>query len=160
MEVDGLAAEWDASEAVRAQVRLNKKLFHHPTTQKWCEPTRANCVENSAVLTPLLARLHNTDTWKLPYLETLQVEIALLFKRIGIDVEQSVIYTGSVEAKKLLGFIKRRARRHEVTKDCVQVLTSPWSEIPRSTECRFYKPWTARKKLHPSSNLTLCRNSR
>ena len=124
MEVDGLAALWDGCEEVRAFVRQQKKLFKHPAKQRWCEPTRGNCVQNAAVLTPLLARLHRAPGWKLPHLEALQVEISLLFTRLGVEADPSLIYTSSVEAKKLLGFVKRRARRLEVTKDCLQVCSS------------------------------------
>ena len=116
MDVEGLHGEWDASMEVRNMVRRAQKLFVHPPTQKWCEPTRANCVENSAVLSVALKRLANTALWKMPHLEPLQVEISMLFQRLGVCAETKTIYTCAVETKKLLGFIKRRARRCEVTK--------------------------------------------
>lgn len=72
------------------------------------------------VLDPCLDRLRESGgDWKLPYLEPLQVEIAKFYEMTGVPLEQSKIYQGSVEIKKMLGFVKRKASRKEVTKDCI-----------------------------------------
>ena len=56
--------------------------------------------------------------WKLPYLEPLQNEIRILYQKNGLPLEEKIIYTSAVELKKLLGFVKRRVMRKEVTKAC------------------------------------------
>ena len=118
MDVVKLALKWDGVRELRDRVRKDRKMNVHPLTQKWCEPTRANCISNSSVLIPCLERLAVADQWKLPYLEPLQAEISCFHERVGAPLEEKVIYTTSVEIKKMLGFIKRKAMRKEVTKDC------------------------------------------
>ena len=74
MDVKGLAAEWDAISSIRDRLRDGRKLFEHPQTQKWCEPTRENCVRNSDALAPILKRLQVTSGRTLPHLDPLQNE--------------------------------------------------------------------------------------
>lgn len=117
MECGGLAGEWDQIEDLRTRLREEHKLCLHPVSQEFCEPTRANCVLNGFVLLPVLERLRGTENLKLPYLEPLKKEIALLFTKCGVDVTDRKIYTTSIEIKRLTGFVKRRMLRKEVTKD-------------------------------------------
>lgn len=116
MEVVDLAKEWAQDPHVRERVRTEKALYVHPVSQKWCEPTRANCISNAFVLKPLLCRLRDAPEWKLPYLEPLQVEISRLFEDCNVPVDVKMVYRASMECKKLLGFVKRRAVRKEPTK--------------------------------------------
>ena len=127
MNVAGLAREWDSDELVRERVRQTKKLCVCLPSQTWCEPTRHNAVVNSQVLIPLLKRLSHTPDWKLPYLDPLQAEISILVTKLGVAMDEKAIYTASVEIKKLLGLVKRRANRKEVTKDRF------WGKISNST---------------------------
>lgn len=112
----GLAAEWESSEAVREQLRGHRLLCARPAGQLWCEPNRPNCVSNSSVLIPALQHLREDPKWTLPYLEPLQVEISMIYGKLGVPVTPKQVYTSAVEVKKMLGFVKRRANRHEVTK--------------------------------------------
>ena len=143
MNVTGLAALWEADESLRERLRKDRKICTHPMSQRWCEPTRVNAVNNSIVLLPALHRLRDTDEWKLPYLEQLQVEIGLLFEKVSVPVDDKTVYTSSVEVKKLLGFVKRRAKRHEVTKDkgatcCWQVVSNSTGSRTRKNKTSFY----------------------
>ena len=117
METSGLGSTWEANEVIRGRIRSEKKLFTHPTAQRFCEPNRVNAVNNSEALMPALKKLKVSPAWKLPHLEDLQGEIIKLFKKLGVEIEDSQVYTTSVECKKLLGFVKRRVKRGEVTKD-------------------------------------------
>lgn len=121
MDVKGLAAEWDAISSIRDRLRDGRKLFEHPQTQKWCEPTRENCVRNSDALAPILKRLQVTSGRTLPHLDPLQNEIKKLYAKVGATPGEKIVYTTSVEVKKLAGFVKRRANplRQEFTKDRV-----------------------------------------
>lgn len=119
MDVDGLGLEWDKISVVRDRVRAHRRIHVFPSTQKWCEPNRANGTMNAMVLLPCLQRLRTTASWKLPYLEPLQNEISILHQKNGIPLEEKIIYTSAVEVKKLLGFVKRRVQRKEVTKACL-----------------------------------------
>lgn len=117
MDVQGLAFSWEADEAVRNRLRKDRKLCLHPSNQRWCEPNRPNCVRNTIILLPALEQLAGTDGWKLPHIEPLQTEIGNLFEKCGVEVPDKVVYTGSVELKKMMSFVKRRASRKEVTKE-------------------------------------------
>ena len=108
MECEGLALQWEGSVEVRAQLRAHKQLVSHPETQKFCEATRQNCVDNKAILKPCLQSL-----------EPLKREITLLAEKVGLSLGEHGAYKPAVELKKLLGFIKRRAARKEVTKERV-----------------------------------------
>lgn len=118
MEVNGLAKTWEANEVVRDQVRRLRKLFTYPASQRYCEPTRCNATANSQVLLPALKILGTTSKWALPHIDPLQVQVAMLFSKLGVPTEDQQVYTCSIECKKLLGFVKRKAVRKEVTKAC------------------------------------------
>ena len=111
--------QWEGSVEVRAQLRAHKQLVSHPETQKFCEATRQNCVDNKAILKPCLQSLHVTPGFRLPHLEPLKREITLLAEKVGLSLGEHGAYKPAVELKKLLGFIKRRAARKEVTKERV-----------------------------------------
>lgn len=117
MDCVGLALEWEGSADVRALVREHGVLLKKGDGQKFVEPSRANCVQNAAVLKPALHRLRESPGWKLPSLPYLQREIAMLLDKLGIVSGTTAVYQPSVELKKLLGVVKRRAGRKEVTKD-------------------------------------------
>ena len=111
MDVDGLAVEWEGVKALRTRLRDHRKLHLHPRTQRWCEPTRLNCTTNAMILLPALTRLQFTCGWKLPYIDPLQDEIALLYQKVGIPPEEKEIYKAANELKKMLSFVKRRGQR-------------------------------------------------
>lgn len=117
MDCDGLATVWESSCEVRDVVRTKSKLLVHPEATKFCEATRSNCINNGGVLKPMLRRLHNTPKFALPHLEPLQREVLLLLEKLGGNPGERLVYKTAVELKKLLGFLKRRAARKEVTKD-------------------------------------------
>eukprot|EP00438_Fugacium_kawagutii_P015577 Skav229710 [mRNA] locus=scaffold49:152082:152477:- [translate_table: standard] len=117
MDCAGLAVQWESSAEVRLVCRDKKKLFVHPETQKFCEPTRINAVDNAAVLRPCLRHLAKTPKFQLPHLDPLQAEIALLLDKLGLQFGDQGVYKAAVELKKLLGLVKRRAHRKEVTKE-------------------------------------------
>lgn len=116
MDCNGLAASWEGSEPVRKQLREHKVLCVRPASERWCEPNRINCTNNSSVLIPALEILRDTPEWKLPHLEPLQAEVALAYEKVGVPVDGKQIYTSAVEVKKMIGFVKRRVKRKEVTK--------------------------------------------
>jgi len=115
--IEGVGDEWEDDIAVREYTRSTGIVTQRPVGMKWCEPNRPNCVANSLVLTPLLQRMHDEDGYKLPSLEDLKRQIAILYHRLGASPSEKVIYTTAVELKKLCSFVKRRTNRLEVTKD-------------------------------------------
>ena len=117
MDVVNLYAKWEKSEVLRDRVRSEKKLCIHPDSQRFCEPNRVNAVNNAEVLFPVIRRLKATEGWQLPHLEPLQGEISRFFEKLGVEIDDQQIYMTSIEVKKLLGFVKRRVKRREITKD-------------------------------------------
>lgn len=115
--IEGVGDEWEDDVAVREHIRSTGIVTQRPVGMKWCEPNRPNCVANSLVLTPLLQRMHDEDGYKLPSLEDLKRQIAILYHRLRASPSEKVIYTTAVELKKLCSFVKRRTNRLEVTKD-------------------------------------------
>ena len=97
-------------------MRSEKKLVVHQIDEEFCAPSRTNAVENSMVLKPVLARLSRHATWKLPYLEDLKIEVQTIYERCGLDATEKLVYSTSVDIKRLTGLVKRRCKRHEVTR--------------------------------------------
>ena len=100
MKVAGLAKLWDSDAHVRSRCREHRRMNLHPDTQKWCEPTRANCVTNAMILLPCLDRLGKTKGYKLPHLEQLHVEIESLFEKMRMPIDEKMIYRNSTEIKR------------------------------------------------------------
>lgn len=117
MDVVGLAKIWEGNPGVRGVLRSTGSFLVYPLGAKFLEPTRNNCVANGALLKPALAVLSTTKGWALPHLDPLQVELSLLADKTGTKLGDKGVYAPAVEIKKLLSFIKRRAKRKEVTKD-------------------------------------------
>lgn len=117
MDCDGLALEWEGSCDIRELVRTASKLLVYPSTAKFCQATRPNCINNSGVLKPMIRRLNATPKFALPHLEPLQREVSLVLQKLGAQPGGNSVYKTAVELKKLLSFLKRRASRKEVTKD-------------------------------------------
>lgn len=118
MDVSGLACEWDSNVGLRKSARFEKRINIKPATAKWCEPTRRNCTNNTEVLLPCLKRLRDTPALKLPYATPLQTELAVFYDRVGVPVDEKLVYTSSMEIKKMLSLVKRYASKRVATKDC------------------------------------------
>ena len=118
MECDGLASLWEGDPEVRNRLLKDAKFLDFPKNKSFCEPTRSNCVDNLCILKPILTKLSVVPGFKLPKLDPLQAELALLAEKLGVtSLGQKAVYQAAVSIKKLAGLIKRRVRRKEVTKD-------------------------------------------
>ena len=120
--IEGIGDEWEDNLEVREHTRATGIMTHRPVGVKWCEPNRPNCVANALVLTPLLERMRDEEGYKLPALDDLKRQVAILYHRLGTSPSEKVIYTIAVEVKKLCSFVKRRTNRLEVTKDRMNIL--------------------------------------
>lgn len=118
MECGGLASTWEGDPEVRNRLLKDNKFLEFPKNKSICEPTRSNCVENICILKPLLLKLSVVPGFKLPHLDPLQAELKLLAEKLGVTkLGEKAVYQAAVSIKKLVGLIKRRVRRKEVTKD-------------------------------------------
>ena len=116
-EFTGLSQEWEGVETVWERIRVVGDMFKLPVGSKWVEPSRANAVTHSDILLPALRRLATVDEHKLPYMAVLDREITALYKKLGKTTSSDIIYRNAQEIKRLLGFLKRKATRKELTKD-------------------------------------------
>lgn len=116
MDCVGLAVEWEASADLRERIRAEKRVLKYAETEKYCKANRVNAVNNSLVLIPVLKRLGKTESFRLPHLDDMKVEVTTLFAKCGLDTGSKKPYQTSVEIKQLAGFVKRRSTRKEVTK--------------------------------------------
>ncbi len=117
MECLGLSLEWEQDRDLRQRLRSDKKLVVHGEAEEFCSPSRVNAVANTMALRPALTRLAKTPKFQLPHLEDLKVEVQSVFEKCGLNPGEKQVYTESVALKRLAGFIKKGARRKEVTKD-------------------------------------------
>ena len=114
LDVKGLAKEWDADPVIRERLRAGKTFMHPEALQGIDIQT---CIMNQEVLMPLLARMAVEDHKPICPVESTQDEVSLLLslnkREAGdcIDVEKSTWHI-----RKLLGFIKMKCRRAEVSK--------------------------------------------
>ncbi len=121
MECEGLASLWEGDPEVRNRLLKDNKFLEFPKNKNFCEPTRSNCVENICILKPVLTKLALVPGYKLPHLDPLQIELALLAEKLGVSkLGEKAVYQAAVSIKKLAGLIKRRVRRKEVTKDIME----------------------------------------
>ena len=114
LNVNGLAKEWDEDPVIRSRLRSGQSFLHPDGNAGEDIHT---CVLNQEVVFPLLARMAVHSHRPICPVEATQDEITTLLalnKREPdgvIDVEKS-----AWQIRKLLGFIKMKCRRHEVSK--------------------------------------------
>lgn len=117
MDPSGLADSWDASDAVRKQIREHGQLLASSKAgATWCEPSRANAIKNQAVMIPALQILGETPGNKLPYTDPLMAVIRKFLEKMGRTPSDKQVYQHTGEMKKMLSFVKRRANHNEFTK--------------------------------------------
>lgn len=115
LDVKGMAGEWDADTTVRGRLRTGKS-FLHLSDGKRCEDIKT-CIMNQEILSPLLTRMAVTDHRPIIPVEATQAEITMLLTMNKLEpgdlhnVEQDTWHI-----RKLLGFIKMKVRRHELSK--------------------------------------------
>ena len=114
LDVAGVCDEWDAYEDIRERMRQGE-TFIHPEALK--DDVRS-CVLNSSILVPFLTRMATFDHKPLPGVENLRLELEKLWlknKRGNTPEECELVVKTSWRVKKLLGFIKMKVRREEVS---------------------------------------------
>lgn len=115
----GLAIEWESNAELRERIRAEKRILMYKPGAKFCEPNRANATQNSVMLLPMLGRLADTEKRALPHLDDLEIEVRTLYEKCGLNPGEKGPYQTSVELKRLVGLVKTKARRKEVTKEPV-----------------------------------------
>lgn len=115
LDVKGISAIWDDVDEIRSRLRDEQRLMATDPSQG--ESIQA-CSKDHALLLPLLARMSLLETRPLPPIDPLRDEVEMIFNRnkmgssadLGADVVKIAWHL-----RKLLGFIKMKTRRHEVS---------------------------------------------
>ena len=124
LDVSGVAELWDDTDEVRERLRGEKSLVATDPKKGESIPL---CVQEQAVLLPLLAKMSLLETKPLPPIEPLrqQVEATYIKNKRGDsgEVGGDVVVEIAWHVQKLLGFVKMKARRRQVS--IVTCLSSP-----------------------------------
>eukprot|EP00435_Cladocopium_sp_Y103_P008116 s1972_g2.t1 len=111
---EGVAEEWDGCEDVRARLRDGGNLIHPEALQDDVQ----GCCFNSSLLVPLLTRMSLKDGKPLPPIDELRGETEKTYhknKRGMSPEDQDEIVKAAWRVKKMLGFVKMKVRREEVS---------------------------------------------
>ena len=113
LDLERISEEWDSSELVRDRMRSSGYLMADSTTEDiGC------CVKEQVVLWPFLTRMSLTRTRPVPAVDALRSEVQaffLLCKRPASKDDEAEVFRLSWRIRKLLGFIKMKVRRQEVS---------------------------------------------
>ena len=111
-DCDNLAAEWDSNGDTRARLRDGRHLVGNKDTTK--DATIFQCVSNNDVLPPMLHRLYGCGL-KMPQIDALQDQCLEVYRKASRDPCEKVVEDDAWELRKMCRFIKRKARRGEVS---------------------------------------------
>ena len=114
----GLAVAWEGVDCLRARVREHGKLVLHPKSQKVAACTIKNALLNQDVLIPALVRLRNSKG-KIPLIDELIPECAAMYKKVNTEVDGLTDSKDAWSIRRMLSWLKRKAKREEVGKDPV-----------------------------------------
>lgn len=112
-DVEGLDLEWDQSDSLRTRLRSGKTLTVVPNggTVK-ADATIAECVANADVLVPCLHRLLPAQL-KLPDISNLREVIQNTYDKSSREVTVDQVDDDAWELRKLIRFVKRKAKRSD-----------------------------------------------
>ena len=108
LDLDGLAAEWDGTASIRSALREGEQLVSIVNVD-----IKA-CVSAKDVLTPLLRSMVSKEC-KLPDVEPLRDHIRDVYLRNKTEPDAGTILGSSWQVRRLLGFVKMKVRRSEVS---------------------------------------------
>ena len=113
LDIRNLATEWDANDDIRERLREGGSLLAGGTGEDI--PTT---VSNHDVLQPIIVRMSLTESRPLPAVDTLRDEVEAIYlkcKRGQNPEDVPDVIAISWKIRKLLGFLKMKVRRHEVS---------------------------------------------
>ena len=113
----GLASAWEGTESLRVRIREHGKLLMHPKTQKIAAMSIQNAKMNKYVLLPALQRLRLSGG-KLPAVDALISQCEELYGRCAREVASDTSAKDGWTLRRLLSWMKRKAKRQEVSNDC------------------------------------------
>lgn len=115
LKIEDLSQEWDSHHQIRTRLRDGEGLL---SDEKGESETIPSAVANHAVLQPFLVRMSLTQTRPLPAVEDLRSEIEKCYlqnKRGQNPEDRPNVVSIAWRIRKLLGFVKMKVRRREVS---------------------------------------------
>ena len=109
-DVSGLDEDWDSSESLRDRLRAGNNLTVLPKDGAKADATIVECAANADVLIPCLHRLLPAQL-KIPQIGPLRDVIEMIYQKNNRQVTVDVTDDDSWEIRKLIRFVKRKAKR-------------------------------------------------
>ncbi|CAE7432716.1 unnamed protein product [Symbiodinium sp. CCMP2456] len=124
---------WDGCSSVRQRLRDGIGVMHSSSGLS-CD--NGTCKLNSDILLPILHCMSENNQKKLPSVGDLRTELGKIFtvnKRVGADI-QGLVASEAIHIRKLLSFVKAKARRGEVSKVMFMTARKPVFHLQESDE--------------------------
>ena len=116
LDLDTLSTEWDSDATLRERMRSGGTILHPSSGGGEDIPT---CVHNKELLLPLLTRMATSEKKSMPSIHDLHTAVEGLLtlnKRAPKPEDFDENMASSWRIRFLLGFIKMKARRREVSR--------------------------------------------
>lgn len=112
LDIEGIWKEWDVDEEMREVFRTETPILDGP-----CSTDISTSVKYRYLLIPCLQRMAVHAERQLPSVDPLKEELDALLKhnKQGLETEFIDISNKAWAIKKLLGFVKAKTRRREVS---------------------------------------------
>lgn len=113
LDISGLHMDWDSSSELRDRLRDGGSLLEGEHGEDI-----PSTLKNVLVLQPLITRMSLTETKPLPVIDTLRDEVERIYvknKRQNAPETAPDVVALSWRIRKLLGFLKMKCRRREVS---------------------------------------------
>lgn len=137
-DIEGVHAEWDEDTELREFLRGGGRILESPSCQDI-----STCLKNASMLRPVLTRMSLREKRELPGIDQIKGEIELLLQKNkqGLECEYLDISKRAMILKKLLGFIKNKVRRREVSTATGLWLRSLWFMMIYVKQMFFFSSW-------------------
>ena len=111
-DIEGVHVEWDEDTELREFLREGGRILEPPSCQDI-----STCLKNASMMRPVLTRMSLKEKRDLPGIDQIKSEIELLLQKNkqGLECEYLDISKRAMFFKKLLGFVKNKVRRREIS---------------------------------------------
>lgn len=111
-DIEGVSREWDNDTELRDYIREGGKVLDAGGSLDI-----STSVKHYQLLSPLLSRMALVETRTVPSIDQLKDEVSnwLVMGKKGVEIDFQDVSKKAWQLRKLCGFVKTKARRHEVS---------------------------------------------
>ena len=111
LDIDGLSNQWDQTPGIRDELRAGQALLDEEV-----ECTVKTCGEHAHILMPIIVRMQLSEK-KIPDIVPLREELSKVYNmnKQPLSVEEPVVIKNGWILRKMVGFVKMKCRRGEVS---------------------------------------------